>query len=297
MVAPRPLIKFLENLQIPFLGLFTASAVASAGCAVASTADLVDPVVAQRAATVGIISGVTVITISHISYKDSCDRLEQLHVDSLTEIAGFREANQPRTQPRTRAEIQPIYQFPDDWHNRVAARGAHGGNPQDRTRSPIPDFSTPPPDNRPQAQANALPSACVGCQYYHGRSYLAHWGEGSEADQVRQLLVCGIHPFGPDGDSCPDWDGEPPGVFRIIRLQGMGDGCLYFVRIKDGQSVEEMLRNSVEIDLSSTEGMEAVELLMERYSVRSINALPGREYKYFSTDTQEAYQALLNSCQ
>lgn len=37
-------------------------------------------------------------------------------------------------------------------------------------------------------------SACLGCQHYHGRIYGGN------------LLVCGMHPHGWDGDSCPDWE-------------------------------------------------------------------------------------------
>ncbi|MDC0835259.1 hypothetical protein CKA32_003898 [Geitlerinema sp. FC II] len=37
--------------------------------------------------------------------------------------------------------------------------------------------------------------ACRGCQHYHGQMY----GES--------LLVCGMHPYGWDGETCPDWEG------------------------------------------------------------------------------------------
>lgn len=36
--------------------------------------------------------------------------------------------------------------------------------------------------------------ACIGCHHYHGRIY-----EGN-------LLVCGIYPYGWDGETCPDWE-------------------------------------------------------------------------------------------
>jgi hypothetical protein len=35
--------------------------------------------------------------------------------------------------------------------------------------------------------------ACVGCRHYHGQSYGGN------------LLICGMHPFGWDGETCPDW--------------------------------------------------------------------------------------------
>lgn len=39
---------------------------------------------------------------------------------------------------------------------------------------------------------------CVGCRHYHGSSY------GNE------MLVCGMHPYGPDDESCPDWESVWP---------------------------------------------------------------------------------------
>jgi len=37
-------------------------------------------------------------------------------------------------------------------------------------------------------------SACIGCKYYHGTAY----GE--------EMLVCGMHPYGPDDRDCADWE-------------------------------------------------------------------------------------------
>lgn len=34
---------------------------------------------------------------------------------------------------------------------------------------------------------------CVGCRHYHGQAY----GEN--------LLVCAMHPYGWEGETCPDW--------------------------------------------------------------------------------------------
>lgn len=36
--------------------------------------------------------------------------------------------------------------------------------------------------------------ACAGCRFYHGKTYGDH------------LLVCGMHPYGTQGQSCPDWE-------------------------------------------------------------------------------------------
>ncbi|ERN43122.1 hypothetical protein KR51_00000110 [Rubidibacter lacunae KORDI 51-2] len=40
--------------------------------------------------------------------------------------------------------------------------------------------------------------ACVGCRHYHGYVY----GEN--------FLVCAMHPYGSEDDTCPDWEGKPP---------------------------------------------------------------------------------------
>ncbi|NMG59549.1 hypothetical protein E1H12_13735 [Geitlerinema sp. P-1104] len=36
--------------------------------------------------------------------------------------------------------------------------------------------------------------ACIDCRHYHGHQY----GD--------TLLVCGMHPYGWDGEDCPDWE-------------------------------------------------------------------------------------------
>lgn len=36
------------------------------------------------------------------------------------------------------------------------------------------------------------PSVCIGCHHYHGQAYNGN------------LLVCGMHPYGWEGDNCPD---------------------------------------------------------------------------------------------
>lgn len=46
---------------------------------------------------------------------------------------------------------------------------------------------------QPSAEKN---SACIGCQHYHGQIY------------GNNLLVCGMHPYGWEGESCPDWESE-----------------------------------------------------------------------------------------
>ena len=41
------------------------------------------------------------------------------------------------------------------------------------------------------------PKSCLGCEHYHGVAY----GYGDR----RQMLICGFHPFGWEGEFCPDW--------------------------------------------------------------------------------------------
>jgi len=36
--------------------------------------------------------------------------------------------------------------------------------------------------------------ACVGCRNYHGQMYGGN------------VLVCGMHPYGWEGEQCPDWE-------------------------------------------------------------------------------------------
>ncbi|NET43167.1 hypothetical protein [Okeania sp. SIO2B3] len=38
--------------------------------------------------------------------------------------------------------------------------------------------------------------ACRGCSNYHGQVYGGN------------LLVCGMHPYGVEGESCPDWESD-----------------------------------------------------------------------------------------
>ncbi len=40
--------------------------------------------------------------------------------------------------------------------------------------------------------------ACIGCKYYHGAAY----GE--------EMLVCGMHPYGPEDRNCDDWESVWP---------------------------------------------------------------------------------------
>lgn len=46
-----------------------------------------------------------------------------------------------------------------------------------------------------QFSINPEHQACVGCRHYHGQVYGGN------------LLVCGMHPYGPEDASCRDWEG------------------------------------------------------------------------------------------
>lgn len=50
---------------------------------------------------------------------------------------------------------------------------------------PMLDSVEPSPEKHP---------ACMGCRNYHGQVYSGN------------LLVCGMHPYGWEGENCPDWE-------------------------------------------------------------------------------------------
>ncbi|MBV9384898.1 MAG: hypothetical protein JOZ78_00560 [Chroococcidiopsidaceae cyanobacterium CP_BM_ER_R8_30] len=49
---------------------------------------------------------------------------------------------------------------------------------------PFPYGVEPTPEEHP---------ACIGCRHYHGQVYGGN------------LLVCGMHPYGVEAETCPDW--------------------------------------------------------------------------------------------
>lgn len=59
----------------------------------------------------------------------------------------------------------------------------------EETAAPITCTVTPWLQNHP---------TCVGCRNYHGAAY----GE--------EMLVCGMHPYGPEAETCPDWESVWP---------------------------------------------------------------------------------------
>lgn len=48
----------------------------------------------------------------------------------------------------------------------------------------------PSPENHP---------ACMGCRNYHGKAYNG------------KILVCAMHPYGCEDDTCPDWEPQRDG--------------------------------------------------------------------------------------
>ncbi len=47
-----------------------------------------------------------------------------------------------------------------------------------------------------QDRQSNRPVACRGCQHYHGQSYGGN------------LFICGMHPYGVESDTCPDWEAQ-----------------------------------------------------------------------------------------
>jgi uncharacterized protein (DUF885 family) len=44
-------------------------------------------------------------------------------------------------------------------------------------------------------------TVCIGCKHYFGQAHGGH------------MLVCAMHPYGPEEETCPDWEsvwGQPP---------------------------------------------------------------------------------------
>jgi hypothetical protein len=45
---------------------------------------------------------------------------------------------------------------------------------------------------------SSRPKPCIGCTHYHGLAY-------GYSRETRTVLVCGFHPYGWQGEVCPDW--------------------------------------------------------------------------------------------
>lgn len=97
--------------------------------------------------------------------------VEQLNIDFETEVEPY------------------LNRFVDPWMEQMITWfGGVESDLEERTR-PFTQTVNPMVNNHP---------ACVGCRNYHGYSY------GGE------MLVCGMHPYGWQEASCPDWESTWP---------------------------------------------------------------------------------------
>ena len=83
----------------------------------------------------------------------------------------------------------PLSQALDELENQVEPVVGTAVSWCEQTMAPIHQTVTPWLQNHPK---------CAGCSYYHGESYGG------------QMLVCALHPSGPDDDGCLDWDSVWP---------------------------------------------------------------------------------------
>lgn len=266
MALPRLVYNFLENAQIPFVGICLTSTVAAAGCFGASAVGLLDSSVAHRFATIAVASGAGAVAVRQVLERDDNKRLVQMRrrYDELVaerrtreslsgEVSHERQLDRVVTQPQSNAEPLDLFQ-------------GRGGRP----------------------------TACVGCQHYHGRIYPVRWGE--QGFESYEQLVCAMHPSGWDGESCPDWE-QTPRVYRLVRLQGSGNNCLYFVRAdREDYSIDQMLAEAPELDVVDADDYEIAKALMQKFNRKSLNGLPGCEYKSKLSNIDEAWQELIDSC-
>lgn len=77
--------------------------------------------------------------------------------------------------------FQPFIDIENDWRR--------GDEDNDNADNPFGEFYWNP-KIEPSAEFHP---ACIGCSNYHGRVYNGN------------ILICGIHPFGWETETCPDW--------------------------------------------------------------------------------------------
>ena len=129
------------------------------------------------------------------------------------------------------------------------------------------------------------PETCRGCVHYHGAAY--HGEKG-----VNQL-ICAMHPYGPDGPTCPDKEGVTY-WYLIVRIQGATCSNLFFIR--------HIISAPLDATLASLMA-EAVAIhpmyrdrLMKKYKLKSATGLPGCRFGSKCLDIHQAFQELINSC-
>lgn len=114
----------------------------------------------------------------------------------LTEVWGIEV---DRLRQEFDASIAPLF---EEWRDWLAPFGDDGwiDDPSHPPSPPSPNqydaiYEQLNPKVPPTPDRHA---ACIGCQHYHGRLYSG------------TLLVCGMHPFGWETGSCPDWESDQP---------------------------------------------------------------------------------------
>ena len=260
MVLPKPLYDFFVNIKIPCIGVFGLGAGASVACAVG----ILPPSLMPQASALGFVSGLAHIGASiPVLVEDE----RRLHQSNLLD-QGVRAA---RTSP--------------GFGNATEEVQRQDSRPTTRLTAVASEVS----ENR---QNPRRPAACQGCYNYYGHSHFSYWGE-PQVEMVQTQFVCAMHPYSPDGESCPDWEAVPH-EYRLIRLQGSGISCLYFVEVESSKSVEEILQKGIEIDLQNEAGK--IDALCRKFERKSVNGLPGCIFKSRQSDIELAFQELLDSC-
>lgn len=189
MALPDAVKKTLENTLIPLKGIaYTSLAVA----VIATIATQVFPQKRElhetglKTATLSLGSMLTVVGIQHLLIRDDRRRLETLR----RQHPGV-EGHRVHQAELRHSPVVPVQRpsFLDELHKLTGLK-------------------------------EVRPSACVGCQNYHGVTY--------HGEQGANRLICGMYPSGPVGTVCPDWESTPR-QYRFIRLQGIGYSNLFFV--------------------------------------------------------------------
>jgi hypothetical protein len=263
MALPRPLYAFFENAQIPLLGIAVTSTIAAAGCFAASAVGLLDNSVANRLAAIGAISGVGAVTFAEINFRDASKRLEEMR-QRHEELVADR-----LTRAALSGEVERDTSIPSSPEVRIEV-------------SSKPIF--------------VQPEACRGCDHYHGWAYEPQ-NEVEGVNLPKTQFICGMHPSGPIGDTCEDWEGIVViHTYRIVRIQGGGSNSFYFAPTFSGIVWRSDLQNSIELDPDDDYDAEQIKALCRRYRLKHKNGLPGCEFKTTTRDTQKAFNELIESC-
>jgi hypothetical protein len=254
-MAPRPLIyDFLDNLKVPFLGVFGGSCIAASACAIG----ILPASLIYKVSSLGVVSGIaTIAVMTPVIINDERRLRERDSQQQNRELV--LTGNPPRSESATTQEVHTYRQV----------------------------------EPQPQFLRWSRPAACKNCIHYNGHIFRSHWGDVN-VESVETQFICAMYPYGPDGETCPDWEG-PLNEYRLIRLQGSGLSCLYFVESGFSKSVvDETLANGVEIDTETD--AEITQALCRKFERKSINGLPGCIFKTKETDINLAFQELLDSC-